>query len=120
MSYQLFQPRRTSRRLPARNTGAPVPYYPLPDYSLVPLSEAQPAPDHTLRNFIIGAVVVLALIAFLYWLNQRSTRPVRRNSRRPSKQSTAVMARNLYKRLETRGGANETTMRSLRQLSRGT
>lgn len=114
MSYHLYRPRRT--RIPRRSP-APVPYYPLPAYPLVPLSAAPPS-NHRIRNNIIGIVVVLVLVAFLYWLNQQGQRPVRRNSR-PSKQSTSVMARNLYKRLQMRGGVNDTTMHSLRQLSRG-
>lgn len=66
-----------------------------------------------------GLIIVLVLMALLWWVNQQSApKPVEKNRGRASKQSTKEMARNLYKRLEKRGGVNDTTMRSLKALGR--
>lgn len=71
-----------------------------------------------LIKIAIGVIVVIIVLAIAYWLWQQQAKPVVRNRRPASKQSTAEMARALFKRLEERGGANETTMRSLQQLGR--
>lgn len=112
---------------------------PLPPYPIYPLAAAQPLPPGVelqplprqrrfgLREILIGVAVVLVIMLVLYWLDQRRRRreraEVRANAREVErinsrKRSTAQMAKDLYRRLEERGGANETTMRSLAQLSK--
>jgi hypothetical protein len=105
-------------------TPEPQPYRVPPGMQLVPLQplqsaplQRQPGPD--LKQLLLVVVVVIAILVLMYWLdkmsNQQPARPVRPNTR---KQSTAEMARNLYNRLEKRGGVATTTMRSLKQLGR--
>lgn len=122
MSYHVPKPRLVRR---ANTTQlAPYPLYPLseaqalpPEIPLTPIAE----PNRNARRFFIGFVVVVALLALLAWLDSRSDGdedgPV--PGRSPiRKQSTAQMAKNLYERLEARGGASDTTMRSLAQLAK--
>lgn len=119
MSYHIATPRRVSRRRSAAS--APVPYYPLPGASplqMLPLADAQPAPRDKTKELLIALAVVIVIAALLWWVDQQNQKPVERNRSRAKKQSTAAMAKNLYKRLESRGGVNETTMRSLQQLGR--
>jgi hypothetical protein len=85
-------------------------------YPLLPLSQvpstalAPPGLDaNTKRLLMFIGVLLLAAIIFSL-LNKK--KPVRRNA--PVKRlSTPELAKNLYERLERRGGASETTMRSL-------
>jgi len=95
-----------------------------PGMQLVPLQPLQAPPvtqreAFDLKKLLMVVVVVIAILVLMYWLdkmsNQEPARPVRPNTR---KQSTAEMARNLYSRLEKRGGVATTTMRSLKQLGR--
>lgn len=86
--------------------------YPLLPLSQVPSSAlAPPGLDaNTKRILIILAVLLLAAIAFAMF---SKSKPVKRNA--PVKRlSTPELAKNLYERLERRGGAHETTMRSLK------
>ena len=69
------------------------------------------------QDVLLLIVVVLVVIAVLWWLNEQQ-KPLKPNRSRVKKQSTAEMAKNLYKRLEDRGGVNDTTLRSLQQLGR--
>lgn len=93
---------------------------PAPVYPLIPLSQAQIAPQQPhKKELVVAAVVIILLIAFMYWMNREGAKPVQPNRGRAKKQSTKEMARNLYKRLEDRGGVNDTTMRSLRALGAG-
>jgi len=124
MSYHVMQPRRVSRRRAA--APAPVQYYPLsiagePPYTLLPLAEATaptaPARDKT-KELLLVIVVIAVIGALMWWLDQQNQKALKPNRSRAKKQSTAAMAKNLYKRLEARGGAHETTMRSLKQLGR--
>ena len=95
-----------------------------PGMQLVPIQPLQSLPvtqrdAFDLKKLLLAVVVVIAILVLMYWLdkmaNQKAERPVRPNTR---KQSTAEMARNLYSRLEKRGGVATTTMRSLKQLGR--
>jgi hypothetical protein len=93
-----------------------VPTYPL--VPMTPLSGAMIAPPRPLltrRQMLMIAAVIL-VVAALWWMNQREVKAATPNRSRMKKQSTKEMAKNLYKRLENRGGANDTTMRSLRSL----
>lgn len=104
--------------MPAR-----VPVYPLQAAppQLLPLSEAQASSAGLSREkkLLIVVVVILAVVALLWWLDRREKDQLQKNKRtRVRKQSTAAMAKNLYQRLQDRGGVDETTMRSLAQLSR--
>lgn len=101
---------------------APPPMYPM--VPLHPVGEtllAAPAPKaFGLRQLLIAAAIVVVILVVMYLIDKMSreeakTRPLRPNTR---KQSTKDMARNLYKRLEDRGGVADTTMRSLKQLGR--
>jgi len=76
---------------------------------------APPEAGVSKRELMVAIAVIVLLIAFMYWVNQQE-RPVQRNRSRVKKQSTQEMAKNLYKRLDGRGGVNDTTMRSLRAL----
>lgn len=126
MSYHVASPRRVSRRprtagreLDAYTSllGNGVPQYPLVPLSQAPQSLAQPS-DHRMRNLILVVVVVLLVAALLWWIDKQNEKVVKPNRSRAKKQSTAAMAKNLYKRLDDRGGVNDTTMRSLQQLGR--
>jgi len=121
MSYHVPPPRRVALRRPDPPT---YPLYPLalhevpPEVPLVPLS--QNARDRDVgRKILIGIAIVVVILAVLAWLEERE-RKVERNAgrERREKRSTAQMAKDLYARLEQRGGVSETTMRSLAQLSR--
>lgn len=125
MSYRIHPPRRVTREalLPRRSQPQPPPIYPIqvvgdvpPDIPLAPL----PQPDDRKKK-VLGALAVLAiLIIFLIWLDGQQKKKVAQNRERsrPSKRSTAQMAKDLYRRLEKNGGVSETTMRSLAQISR--
>lgn len=120
MSYHLHEPRRISRR--AAPQRVQVPTYSLAPYeNLLPLSAAEPPQSGltpTAKKVIAIIVVVLLVLALLWWLDQREKREVKPNRSPIRKQSTAAMAKSLYERLQDRGGVDETTMRSLAQLSR--
>lgn len=95
-------------------------------YALVPLGQTPPlAPVPAVgtiwgirTDVIVLIVVVLVVIAVLWWLNERDQKALKPNRSRAKKQSTAEMAKNLYKRLETRDNINDTTLRSLQQIGR--
>lgn len=113
-----------SYHLPARRGQGPSrpPLYALDAFGpSVPLSQVPPtAPareNAAIRKLIIAVVVIAAVVALIWWLNeQRKKMEANPKPRRASRQSTKEMARNLYRRLERRGGANERVMRSLAQL----
>jgi hypothetical protein len=72
-----------------------------------------------MKALLVAVVVVVVVLALLWWLDRLSQqREVQRNSRSPRRQSTAQMAKNLYERLQGRGGASDSAMRSLAQLAR--
>lgn len=120
MGYHVAKPRRS--RAPIR---AAVPLYPLASAQQnlpanVPLVPLQAPPDNSKKKLLIGILLVVGLLALLAWLNSREEK-LESNPRPRSdvkKQSTAQMAKNLYRRLEARGGVSESTMRSLAQLAR--
>lgn len=112
MSYQLLLRRPIRRRVHR----SPLPTtVPLGQPLLLPVPQPKPDP---MKALMMGLLVVILLMAFLWWIDQQNQKNVRPNRSRASKQSTNEMARKLYKRLEKRGGANDTTMRSLRALGR--
>lgn len=87
-------------------------------FPLVPLAQVPPlAPagmsEGTKRLLIIIGVILVAFVL----LSMLSKKPaVKRN---PAKRmSTPDLAKNLYERLERRGGANASTMRSLQAYAR--
>lgn len=127
MSYRIRVPRRVTREalLPRRQLPPPPPLYPIqsagqvpPDVPLTPL----PSPGDQKKKVLGALAVLVLLVLFLMWMdNQQKKKDMEANvddRPRPSKRSTARMARDLYKRLEKNGGVSETTMRSLAQLSR--
>jgi hypothetical protein len=85
-------------------------HYPLVPLSQVPSTTLAPVgmSPATKRALILLAILIVVLVAITVF----SKKPVKRNSRM-KRRSTPELARNLYERLERRGGANETTMRSL-------
>jgi hypothetical protein len=122
MSYHVSQPRRVSRRRLPAATGA-VQYYPLPGpgvlpYQLLPLADVAPAPRDKTKELLMVLAVIVVIAAIMWWVDQQQQKELKPNRSRAKKQSTAVMAKNLYKRLEDRGGVSDTTMRSLKQLGR--
>lgn len=128
MTYHVPRPRRVGL-LPQP---APYPVYPLSSAQppsgvpLVPLpgpTEHRPATPPVGKRLLVGALIVVALLALLAWLNrQEDSEDDDDDGVRPvdhiRKQSTAQMAKNLYERLDERGGVSESTMRSLRQLAK--
>jgi len=101
------------------HTGSSVPHALAPaiqphQYQLLPLSQVPPAPimlldASTKRILIIIGILLLAVIVFSM-LSKKSAKVTRNPVKRVS---TPELAKNLYERLERRGGANPTTMRSL-------
>lgn len=86
--------------------------YPLLPLSQVPSTALAPSglDANTKRILIIIGIFLLAAIVFAML---SKSKPVKRNA--PVKRlSTPELAKNLYERLERRGGASETTMRSLK------
>lgn len=86
-------------------------------YQLLPLSQvpssalAPPGLDANMKRVLI--IVGLLLLAVIV-LSMLSKKTVTRNHRPVKQASTPELAKNLYERLERKGGANETTMRSLK------
>jgi hypothetical protein len=86
-------------------------------YQLLPLSQvpsatlAPPGLDAGTKRILI--IIGLLLLAALV-LSMLSKKSVTRNHRPVKRVSTPELAKNLYERLERRGGAHETTMRSLK------
>jgi hypothetical protein len=81
----------------------------------------KPGMDPMVKKVMVGIAVVLVIAALVYWLDQQMKQgeaPVRKNRGAAKKMSTGELAKNLYSRLERRGGVSDTTMRSLRALSR--
>jgi hypothetical protein len=85
-------------------------------YQLLPLSQVPPAPApimlldaNTKRILIIIGILLLAAIVF----SMLSKKTVTRNPHSVKRLSTPELAKNLYERLDRRGGASPTTMRSL-------
>jgi hypothetical protein len=112
MSYHLAHPRRQREELPP-----PVAYY--QPSGLVPLSDAtSPQLSHGMnKGLVIAVVVVVVILLLLWWLDPGDSRPdLQRNP--VKKMSTAELAKNLYERLERRGGTHPTTMRSLERYAR--
>ena len=86
-------------------------------YQLLPLSQVPSAPapimlldQNTKRILIIIGILLLAALVFSM-LSKKSAKVTRNPVKRVS---TPELAKNLYERLERRGGAHETTMRSLK------
>lgn len=83
-----------------------VPLSQVPSTALVPIGMS-PA---TKRALVILGILILVLIAITVFSEKKKS--VQRNAR-VKRMSTPEMAQNLFERLERRGGASETTMRSL-------
>lgn len=139
MTYRVRPPRHVSRRAllapgnyvhqqneSRQNESLQIPVlYPLsgpgdlpPGVALQPLPDPKKAERDKAIKILVGLVLV---VVFLMWLDNRNKREMEENSRersRPSKRSTAQMAKDLYDRLDKRGDVNENVMRSLAQLSR--
>lgn len=86
-------------------------------YQLLPLSQVPPAPApimllnaNTKRVLIIIGILLLAMLIFSMF-SKKSAKVTRNPVKRVS---TPELAKNLYARLERRGGASDTTMRSLK------
>lgn len=115
MSYHLPPPRRT-------HSGPQAPkLYALDAFgAVVPLSnlpQGAPARENAaIRKLVIAVVVIAVVVALIWWLNEQRKRMEPNTRRRASRASTQEMARNLHRRLQTRGGANKSVMRSLAQL----
>lgn len=107
MSYH-----RDPRILPPGPVGSPYPLVPLSQAPMVPVAQA----DGTRRLlFAIGAILLILVLA---WLVQAASRPKMTKNQAAKKLSTPELAKQLYERLEKRGRANPTVMRSLETYSR--
>jgi hypothetical protein len=95
-------------------------YLPLPAQAPVyhPLAIVDPAPRSITKVIVTIIIVVVIIAAILYILSQMGGESKAVKSNPVKKMSTRDMAANLYKRLDERGGANDTTLRSLQQLGR--
>lgn len=126
MSYHLVAPASMADSIHPLYSLTPMPSAqqptPVSQPALPVLGQSKPAGmDPTVKKVLIGLAIVLAVAALVYWLDQQleaAEKPVRRNRGPAKKMSTSEMAKNLYSRLERRGGVSDTTMRSLRALSR--
>ena len=85
--------------------------YPLLPLSQVPSTALAPPglSANTKRVLVIGILLVAMIV-----LSMISKKTVTRNRAPVKRVSTPELAKNLYERLERRGNANETTMRSLK------
>jgi hypothetical protein len=86
--------------------------YPLLPLSQVPSTALAPPglSANTKRVLVIIGILLVAMIV----LSMISKKTVTRNRAPVKRVSTPELAKNLYERLERRGNANETTMRSLK------
>lgn len=96
---------------------------PLPALAQVPLPTSLPSPTAGMPNWkkvLIGLAILAALVALLVWLDKqrRSGQRIQRNQA-VKRLSTPELAKRLYSRLEKRGKANKTTLRSLSYLAKG-
>lgn len=108
------RPRTRRRRAPQpnRNQLQSIPMYPVQ-----PLGETKPAINW--RPILIAIAVVVAIIVLFIVLDKKYGKAVQPNKKSGMKKmSTTDLAKNLYERLEKRGGASKQTMNSLRQLKR--
>lgn len=125
MSYTTYNPRPLR---PRRRVAPPQPPQPVyPAYPIQPLSAAEPPAKNTMwRGILIAVAVVVGLLVLLYVLDryfgeerqERDTVPEKPQRRRVEKMSTETLAKNLYKRLEKKGHASDTTMNALRQIGK--
>ena len=87
-------------------------------YPLVPLSQdtsaiVTAAQDEQRKKILLLVLAIIAVLAILWMANRKpAPAPMSRN-KAAKKLSTPELAKNLYERLERRGGASDTMMRSL-------
>jgi len=123
MSYHLAAPRSRSLADSIHPLYSLQPLPTQPQHALPVLAQApeKKPMDPELRKFLIGIGVVVAIALVMYLIEQHGSPPrkMTKNRRRSTakKMSTGELAKNLYSRLERRGGVADTTMRSLRTLS---
>jgi hypothetical protein len=103
VSYKLIVPQR-------RRPQQPV--------TLLPLSDLPSAPAHGMSRGFLIAIAIAIVLLFLVWLLTPKDERKQLRSNPVRKMSTAELAKNLYERLERRGSANPSTMRSLEAYSR--
>lgn len=123
MSYVTYNPRPT-RRPRRRAPAPPQPVYPA--YPIQPLSAAEVEPRNNMwRGILIAVAIVVGLLVLMYVLDryfgeqsERAEEPDKPKRRRVEKMSTETLAKNLYKRLEKKGHASDTTMNALRQIGK--
>lgn len=114
MSYHIGPspgPRPAAALAPYTYQQRPQPSYPLLPLAQVPSTALAPPglSENAKRALIIIAIFLVAAL-FFSMITKKQPTP----NRRPVKRlSTPEMAQMLFDRLERRGGANETTMRSL-------
>lgn len=114
------------RPVAGRQTSEGVVTYHLPELrsrrqqavTLLPLSDLPTSPVRGISRGLLIAIAIVIVLLFLLWLlaPREERRQLQRNVVR--KMSTAELAKNLYDRLERRGSANPTTMRSLEAYAR--
>lgn len=93
---------------------------PQPVYEFLPLAQVPSQPtglvlDATTKRVLIAVGLFLLAVVLFYMFRGK---PLAKNHRPIKRASTPELAKNLYDRLERRGGANEATMRSLKAYSR--
>jgi hypothetical protein len=124
MTYHVvpLPPPRAAVRMDDARVPVALAYYPLAlasQESVARLPATKPALSPQVKALVAVIVIIAIVLAILWWLDRLSAQNrVRRNPSPVQKQSTAQMAKNLYQRLQARGGVDETAMRSLAQLSR--
>jgi hypothetical protein len=88
------------------------------NYPLVPLSQdavvTASSADEQRKKMILIALAIVAVVAILWMMNRKPARAPMTRNKVVKKLSTPELAKNLYERLEKRGNANETVMRSLK------
>jgi len=121
MSYRVVTPRAAV--VPAwRPVVRPMPHTAIVPLADVPAPLAQTTHGDLLRKVVLGIVVVLLLIGVYWWFVEKSKK-TKKNGESPRSEalqrvSTGELAKRLYDRLETRGGANPQTLRSLQRYAR--
>lgn len=104
--------------------GSPTVYHPS---AIVPLAEAPPlapAMSESTKRLLLLFVVVVGILAFLWWLSQRrspkANAPASVRKEALARVSTPELAKRLYERLDSKGKGGPEFMRSLQRYAKKT
>jgi hypothetical protein len=115
--------------MPRRRHAEIGPHLLAPSHAIVPLGSASLAPSgmsEPTKRLIMVALVVLGLLFLVWWFGQRGAprantggggKLMTRNEAL-GRASTADLAKKLYERLDTKGGASPATLRSLQRYAK--